>query len=267
MKKSLFFLFLLAGLATFQACNKNDDDTTNQTEITAAAEDLATTEDLTEQTDMDIDQAIEERGGSNDCPVVTLSAPWGTWPNTITIDYGAGCTRPDGRVLKGQILVVQTDEIRNAGAVRTVTHNNFFVDDVEITGTRIWTNNGTDDTGLFSYTKTADIALLFPDGTSNTWTSTRTTTLVSGGNTTTWLDNVWSSTGSATGTNRNGEPYSATITTPLIKNATCRWISEGVIEFTRNGNVSTLDFGDGDCDRWASLTLPNGNTISIRLRR
>lgn len=265
MKKSLFFLLLLAGIATFQACNK-DDDNTNETEI-AATEDIATSEDFAEQTDMDIDQAVEERGGPADCPTVTLASPWGTWPNTITIDYGDGCTRPDGRVLKGKIIVVQTDEIRTAGAVRNVSHDNFFVDDVQITGTRTWTNNGTDDTGLFSYTKSADMTLTYPDGTSSTWSTSRTNTLIEGGNTPEWVDNVWSITGNSTGTSRQGVAYTVTITSPLIKKAACRWISQGILQITRNGNASTLDFGDGDCDRFGSLTLPNGDVISIRLRR
>lgn len=265
MKKLLFFLLLLAGLTTFHACNKDDDNAT-ETEI-AATEDIATSEDLAEQSDMDIDQAVEERGGSNDCPVVTTTAPWGTWPNTITIDYGDGCTRPDGRVLKGKIIVVQTDEIRTAGAMRNVSHDNFFVDDVQITGTRTWTNNGTDDAGLFSYTKSADMALLYADGTSTNWSTIRTNTLIEGGNTVTWIDNVWSITGNSTGTSRQGVAYSATITTPLLKKAACRWISEGILQITRNGNVSSLDFGNGNCDRFGSLMLPNGEVLSIRLHR
>ncbi|MBV6443032.1 MAG: hypothetical protein DYG98_13050 [Haliscomenobacteraceae bacterium CHB4] len=268
MKKSVLLLTaLFMGILAFNACKKSDDAKANDAEI-MTAEDLSANEDFSEQTDIDVDVAIEERGGPSACPTVTLAQPWGTWPNTITIDYGTACTRPDGRVLSGKIIVNQTNEIRQAGAVRTITHEDFYVDDVKVEGTRTWTNNGTDANGDWSYTKTATgMKLTFPDGTSTTWNKTRTSTLIDGASTPTHWDDVWSSTGSASGVNRNGDTYSAVIIEPLIKKAICRWISEGVIEFTRNGNTSTLDFGDGSCDRFGTLTTPNGDTFSIRLRR
>jgi hypothetical protein len=268
MKKSLFFLFAFTlTLLAFNACRKSDDNVIHDDDV-MTSEDLAANTDFSEQIDLDADLAVEERGGGNPCPVVTFAQPEGTWPNTITIDYGDGCTRPDGRVLKGIIVVNQTAEIRTAGAVRVVTFENFFVDDVQVEGTKTWTNNGLDAAGRFSYTKTAtDMKLSFPDDTQTTWNATHTNTLTEGADTPTHLDNVWSITGNAAGVNRRDQTFSATITEPLIKRASCRWISEGVTVFTRENRTSTLDFGDGTCDRFGSLTLPNGNTISIRLRR
>lgn len=267
MKKSLFFFFAFAlTVLAFNACKKSDD-TANDRDV-AISEDLAVQEDFSAQLDADIDQGIEERGGGGACPVVTLAQPWGTWPNTITIDYGTGCSRPDGRVLKGKIIVNQTGELRTAGAVRTVTHDNFFIDDVQLEGTRTWTNNGTSAGGQFSYTRTATgMKLTYSDGTFATWEHQHTVTWIEGRDTPTWLDDVWSTTGSTTGVGRNGATYSSTITEPLIKRNSCRWISEGVITITRDGNTSTLDFGDGTCDRFATVTRPNGETFSIRLRR
>jgi hypothetical protein len=109
--------------------------------------------------------------------------------------------------------------------------------------------------------------LTYSDGTSTTWNHTHTSTLIEGGNTPTHWDNVWSTTGNSSGVNRNGVAYTSTIIEPLIKKATCRWISEGKIEVTRDGNTSSLDFGDGSCDRFATLTTANGDTFTIRLRR
>jgi hypothetical protein len=266
MKKSFFLLAaLLMGIALFQSCKK---DASEDLDV-ITSEDLATNEDFSEQIDLAADVAIEERGGGGTCPVVTLAQPWGTWPNTITIDYGTtGCTGPNGdHLLKGKIIIVQSNEMFTAGAVRTKTFENFFVDDVQVSGSKSWTNNGKDAAGDWSYTKTATNMLLsFQDGTSTTWNHTHTSTLIQGGGTPTHWDNVWSSTGSSTGTNRNGISYSSTIIEPLIKKATCRWISEGVTELTRDGKTSTLDFGNGTCDRFGKLTLPNGNTVTIRLR-
>jgi hypothetical protein len=268
MKKSFFLIAtLLMGIALFQSCKK--DEATDVDVLTS--EDIATNEDFSEEIDFAVDIAIEERGSGGACPVVTLAQPWGTWPNTITIDYGTdGCLGPNGEhFLKGVIVIEQSDAMFTAGAVRSKTFNNFFVDDVQVSGSKSWTNNGKDSDGNWSYTKTAtNMVLSYPDGTSTSWNHTHTSTLIQGGDTplTHW-DNVWSTTGSSSGTNRNGVNYSATITEPLVKKALCRWISEGVVEFTRDGKTATLDFGNGTCDRFGTLTLPNGNTHVIKLRK
>lgn len=263
-KTALLFSILFAAFSIFQSCKKSE----TQDVAIITSEDISAQEDYSEQTDIDIDVAVEERGGSGSCPTITFAQPEGTWPNTITIDFGTACTRPDGRVLSGRLIVNQTDEIRNAGAVRTITHDNFYIDGIHVEGTRTWTNNGQNDAGLWSYTKTAtDMRLTFEDGSSATWNKTRTSVLVEGGDTATHWDNVWSSTGTATGVNRNGNAFSATITEPLIKRASCRWISAGVLDVTVGDRHHSLDFGDGSCDRFGEITLNNGNTFTVRLRR
>lgn len=262
MKKSILFLLaLMAGVIAFDACKKAD----NEDAVVTTAEDLSASEDYTDQLDMDIDLVIDERGA---CPTITYAQPAGTWPNTITIDYGTSCTRPDGRVLSGIVVVNQTADMCTTGAVRTITHDNFFVDGIKVEGTRTWSNNGVDANGFLSFTRVAtDMKLTYEDGSSTTWTKTRTSTLIEGADTAMHNDDVWSSIGAATGVNRNGNDFSATITEPLIKRASCRWISAGVIEFTVGARTRKLDYGNGDCDRLGELTLANGNTYSIRLRR
>ncbi len=269
MKKSILLLSaLFVGIIAFNACKKSDDTDANNEDI-STAEALATNEDFSEEIDFAADIAIEERGGGGTCPTVTLAQPWGTWPNTITIDYGTdGCAGPNGQhILKGKIIITQTAEMFTANAERSKTFENFYVDDVKVEGTKSWRNNGTDAAGAWSYTKNADMELTYDDGTSTAWTHTHTSTLVQGGNTLTHWDNVWSTTGNSSGTNRNGVAFTSTIVEPLVKKATCRWISEGKTEFTRDGNTSSLDFGDGTCDRFGTLTTANGDTFTIRLRR
>lgn len=267
MKKSvLFFIVFLGGIAAFQSCQKTDSQTDSS--LVTTAEDLSASEDYSEQTDMDIDLVADERGGGSTCPTITFAQPEGTWPNTMTIDFGAGCTRPDGRVLSGKLIVDQTADIRTPGAVRTINHDNFYVDGVKIEGTKTWTNNGQDANGLWSYTKVAtNMKLTFEDGSTATWNKTRTSTLIGGGDTATHADDVWSSTGTASGVNRNGKDFTATITSPLIKHADCRWISSGVLEITVGARTRSLDFGDDTCDRFGTLTLANGDSYTIRLRR
>ncbi|GEM_PF-2142393 len=60
MKKSLLLLIaLFLGMAAFNACKKTED--VNDKDV-ITAEDLSVNEDFSEQTDLDVDVAIEERG-------------------------------------------------------------------------------------------------------------------------------------------------------------------------------------------------------------
>jgi hypothetical protein len=268
MRNRIFlFALLLTGVWIFQSCKKDD----NATEaLVTTSEDIATHEDFSEQIDLDADMAVEERGGGNTgCPTVTFAQPQGTWPNTITIDFGAGCEYPSGsgRMHKGKVIIQQSAALFTAGATRTLNFDGYFFNDIGVQGVKTWTNNGQDDTGVWSYTKTgADMVLNYPDGSSSSWNHTHTSRLIEGGNTPALLDNVWSITGSTNGLNRQGNAFSSVTLEPLIKKAICRWISAGTIELTRGDRSATLDFGDGACDRFGRLTLENGDTRIIRLR-
>jgi hypothetical protein len=79
--------------------------------------------------------------------------------------------------------------------------------------------------------------------------------------------------GTATGKVRRGNllvRWESTITEPLIRRVSCRWIVKGVIKTVRanlpaNSHwVSFLNFGNGDCDNQATLTV-NGHTFQITL--
>jgi len=50
----------------------------------------------------------------------------------------------------------------------------------------------------------------------------------------------------------------------VIKNS-CRWIVEGTIEMVSNSKTTVLDYGMGECDNQATITV-NGNINDITLR-
>ena len=269
--QKLFFsgaLLLCLGLA-IQSCKKENIGINNTDKMTA--EDLMAHNDLSEQLDIDTDEAldgfmsneVEER---NDCPVVTFQQPKGTWPNTITLDYSdAGCTK-NGRTYKGKIVVTQTNPMNITGAVRNLSFENFFIEGVQISGTKTVTQAGLNTAGLPKFNTVTDETLTFPDGSTATHKANRERTQTEGSTTAVRLDDVWTITGSASGVNRQGDAYTVTYTTPLIKRNPCAWISEGVISFQVNNLVRTLDFGDGTCDRDATITLADGTVKNVKIR-
>lgn len=251
----------------FTACQK-DRETINSEQI-LAAEDQTAANDLYEDVDEQVDQAIETRGGgTDDCPTVTLDPADGSYPRTMTIDFGTtGCTGPDGRVRKGQILVTLTDTLTNTGAVRTATFVNFFVDDAQLEGTRTLTNLSPNANGYLTFSRTVvDGKITFPNGDVTSWEADHFITLVEGGDTNAVLDNVWEITGGATGVNRHGKAFTTEIVSPLVRKRSCRWVVSGTKTLTIDGKELTIDYGDGSCDRFATVTGPNGNTRQILIR-
>jgi len=60
--------------------------------------------------------------------------------------------------------------------------------------------------------------------------------------------------------------YTKVIAKPLIKITGCDYIVEGTIKYFEGKNwVTTIDYGDGTCDEWATKTWQAGSkTISLK---
>ncbi len=257
----------------FTSCNKDQDDNLTNEQVTeqmiVSSEDQATAEDFYQDVEDQVDEAIESRGGGGDCPTVTADPDWDTFPRTVTIDFGDSCEGPNGRVRKGQIVVTVTDNLINEGAVRTATFVDFFIDDAQIEGTRTLTNLGYDDNGNITLSRVVSGGqITFPNGEGASWESDVIMTQIAGGNTPLFfLDNVFEITGTASGVNRQGKAYTINILEPLIKKKACPWFVEGVISITSENVEVTLNYGNGECDRKAILTLPNGTEHEILMKK
>lgn len=264
----VFFLFV----ALFASCKK-DKESTDSTVEQITAQDIVATNDLTEIADAEIDEAVPNNftGGANDrggCAVITSAQPAGTWPNVFTIDYGTGCTQPGGLVFKGKIIVAQSNKMTVAGATRVVTYDNFYIESAQITGTRTLTNTGLNAAGQPVWTKVGTETVVFPDGSQATRDIDHVRTMTEGYSTpNVRADNVWSIVVNDSGTNRDGNDFTAKTTTPLTRKFTCPWIISGVIELTVEDRTRSLDFGDGTCENDATLVRADGSTRDVKIRR
>lgn len=210
-------------------------------------------------------------GGIQNCSFVypssscaQISEDVATFPKTITVDFGTGCTDYFGRTRVGKMFIHLTDSFHIAGAVRTVTFENFSINGIGITGTRITTNTGVNGSGQPTFTRVIDT-----DITSNGNTFSRNIshqmTWISGFDTPACFDNVWSITGSGFIVRSNGNTLTRTITNPLIVDFSCQHIKQGTIQITTGFGTWTLDYGNGSCDNAATVTRPNGSVNSISL--
>ena len=188
-------------------------------------------------------------------------------PHVLTIDFGAtDCLCLDGRYRRGKIIISYTGHYFDAGSVRTMTFDGYYVNQTHHEGTRTITNNGLNASGNYTWSIHAvNMKHTKANGNWHQWNSDRTREMTAGYGTPAWLDDVYSITGTADGNNHNGVTRHLETTTPLVRSLNCHWIESGVVVITpSNKPARTLDFGNTGCDANATVTI-NGHTHNITL--
>jgi hypothetical protein len=269
LKFSTLTFFLLFFLAS---CKKETVEPQDNSPL-AAARDASMAHTM-----MDVveDEAIYRMSPAtpiSDCPRITWSEPWGTYPNTLIIDYGnttAGCKGADGRNYSGQIKVYMSANYYDKGAMRIIRTGNLVIDGVAIQFAREITNAGLDKNANMFWKVESNGAQMWRDDASTTsvWSSSRVRTLEKGAETMDdTADDVFAITGQSKGTTPEGRAMYSHITHSLMKRVDCKWIVSGIEVFTLQGQDGDwkVNFGDGVCDAQATITSPEGEMEVIKL--
>ena len=203
---------------------------------------------------------------SSDCPVVTFSEPPGTFPNTMTIDFGTGCTSYFGVERSGKVIAVFTGLYKDAGSVITISTEDYYVNGNHVEGTKTITNLGLNDAGNIHFSvEVADGKITLTDGSDIEFNVSREREWLEGDTTGYINDDVYLITGGSSGVNRDDIPFTSNITDALRKEMDCHWIVSGVLEITPEGlPTRTIDYGSGACDNEATLTVGSfSSTITL----
>ncbi len=263
----------------FTGCRKDNEDTD-----TNAAADNA----FAESTYSDVTNIADEAGrtgtvssyrlGDPDdsgllstCATLTFDTLNGSDQDTITVDFGTvNCAGNDGRNRRGKVIVYYTAQYRDSGSVHTIGFDNYYVNDNQVLGSKTVTNLGHNAAGHLVYDIDVNGSIVLANNQGAiTWTSQRQREWVTGESTTIWSDDLYSITGSASGTSAAGESFTMTITSPLIRNMALgcrRHFTQGTVQLTPASRpMRTIDFGSGACDDLATVTI-NNNTYTIHLR-
>jgi hypothetical protein len=193
------------------------------------------------------------------CANVTLKTTAGSFPDTLIVDFGAGCTSSgDGIARSGSATYIFSGRLSTPGTVITASFNNYTVAGYQLGGTYSLTNTTT-GSSLSLTSAVTNGTITYPDDSSYSFSGTKIVTLASG-SLTDISSFVFNVTGGYTISNVNsGETLSATITTPLEKKETCRYVDAGVAAFVyTKGSLTvdgTLNYGDGTCDNSAVITI------------
>ncbi|NMH88846.1 hypothetical protein [Flavivirga algicola] len=183
---------------------------------------------------------------------------------TITVSFPDDCVDRNGDVISGTITVVKS--ISDTDKTRTVTFSDFTINGHVINGTKTHEYTTENGDGNPQMSGSVDISVETEEGTI-TKVGTRVVVITSGGDTDIHIDDEKTITGSYTFTDAEGNTKAVEITTALVKPAACKYIAQGVKTYTKNGEVSTLDYGDGTCDNLATLTDADGAVTEIELKR
>lgn len=206
------------------------------------------------------------------CATVTSVLTNDTW--TRTIDFGTqGCALPNGNIIRGKIIISFSKNF--VSPMRTISYKleGFYHNDKLIEGSKTITHELKTSDLLAAIhpitTHYIDVKVTFPDGNIYSRTGMRVREMVVGFATiTNWEDYVFSVWGSHSATFPNGSIYTCTIKTPLLIKMSCKmpFPVSGVVEIVKNDSKATLDYGNGECDKLATITI-NGVTKEIVLRK
>lgn len=264
----------VAAVLLFTACKRDKIKDTDSTEDTQYADDQARMDQTFDDAGNMADDAAEMgnvalKGAVPLSGCATVTRDTVSIPHTITIDFGTtNCSCLDGRTRRGQIIVSYNGKYKDSGYIHTISFNNYYVNDNHVLGTKTVQNMGHNSGGHSYYNITINgMMIMSTTGDTASHTSNRVRTWVNGENTSLRSDDVYSITGSGSLTRRNGKTFAMSITSPLIVAVNCRWIKQGTISITPAGatKARTLDFGSGNCDDQATITVgTHSKTITLK---
>lgn len=277
--KKLFALLSLPSLFFFTACQKDETEPDPEFETTfKLSQDQAVSESINDDANIVFFEAAASKGlmagrttqvfqttNTLSCASVSVT-PQNTFPKTIVIDFGTGCTSVDGITRTGKINIVLSDSVHHTGATAVMTFDNYAVFGFKVEGIITWTN--TSSPNGISWTREIDNGRVIEPMGGYYWLheGTKNVSQTAGANTPlNFLDDVYSVTGNHTVTNPAGKTRSVTILEALEKKTTCHNISKGKMKIQAQTHFAILDYGDGTCDNIATITIDGVAPITIML--
>lgn len=193
---------------------------------------------------------------------------------TGSIDFGTeGCPLENGNVLKGKITITFSGNFSTAEQTITYSFDGFYHNGKKLQGSKTITRS-LKSTELLAtihpvFSCTVDMTVTLTDGKVYTRTGNRVKEMVEGYDTMgIWDDNIFLVTGSGVTTLPNGDKCTSIIKTPLRIVMACKqpFPVSGTVLKAKNDIETLVDFGTGECDNLATITIA-GITTTIELKK
>jgi len=275
MKRLKVFFAVTVLFTAFQSCQKD--------EVTPVFDEISMSqqETLTEETLNDIDILVDEALDSNfgmlksasmeslsyltDCPVVTVNKT--AVPQVMTIDFGTSCTGKDGKKRSGKIIITST-AFNTFPSVRDKSFDNYFVDGKKIEGTVTKTISKDQVNNIRTAVIAENLTITFPNGEGTAKRIASLTRQYQRNTLNNKEDNIVVSWGTVEFTRVSGVKVTKTISdkNPLVYKIACHHIVSGKVEIKSSKNISwSIDYGNGECDNLAMLTIGD-KTKEIKIK-
>lgn len=192
------------------------------------------------------------------CATITVSpADTGTYPKTVTVNFGTGCTGWYGVTRSGSITFTFSGHLKNPGTTVTATYNNYKVNGYLVQGNYSVYNASSLSNGIMFTSTVTNGKVTYPNGFQwYSYSGTRTIRQTGGIGSPNYNTYVFSITGAHSYASWTGRTLTDSVTTPLVKQVSCENIVSGTVAFTYNGLIKgTLDYGGGNCDSTATITV------------
>ncbi len=283
MKPAKILFLATMSMLTLHSCKKESSTITDPDSVIEQTFELttdqATTDMMTEDDNDLLSEAAEENqllGNfvpetlvSNNllqCATITVT-PQNGFPKTILIDFGpTNCVDSSGVSRRGKIRVVVSDTLRRPGSTSVMTFDNYHLNDFKREGTHTWTNTSQPGTRSWQC-KLENGRITAPGGRFWLHTSIRDIVQAAGVATPRNLrDDVFSITGNGSVTNPANITRTVTILQALQKKYECHFIDKGTVKFQGPNHFAILDYGDGRCDRFATISIDGRTPRVITIR-
>lgn len=217
------------------------------------------------KTDVASKDEAQNRGRIPDCATKTVIEDGNL--KTIIIDFGDGCEVRNENILSGKVIITYEKNEELLSLTISKTFEDFYFNDVAVTGGKSIVRKRTNDNGNPESTTTMNITHTWSDGEFNSKEGVKTREWIEGADTKPSSDNIFLITGEWTNTLKSGDIYSSKIIVALRREMACRFIVSGIMEISKPEVSGTLNFGEGTCDDKAILTNADGDEIEITLKR
>ncbi|MFV5684053.1 hypothetical protein ACM55I_01250 [Flavobacterium sp. GB2R13] len=291
MKKKILLFGITLSILAFTSCSQDSSSTTAEATVTSS--DVASTQKMDNAID-DIsfiaDNQYEVSEGSTtgkitenyhsllpSCAIVSdLGSTISVRVLTITFGTETSACIFRGHSLKGQIILTRTIGT-TFPKIMTVTYHNFYINDNKLEGVSTWKRemlgSGTTLHPKTTFTMT-DMKLTTSTGI-YIRNGDRIREMTAGFLTRlSPTDDVYSTYGTFTTTHPNGTIFTSLIesATPLVHKTACSLIPvpmpfpvSGIVKLSKNSHFATIDYGTGDCDNLAMLSIDGGTATQITL--
>jgi len=200
-----------------------------------------------------------ETSAGHNCRTRTVEMPEeGNFPRIVTLEFNGKCKDWAGNVRSGKIIITVYGPYKTEGSVREVTFEDYFINGNQVEGTKTVTTVGRNLDGNLV------VSISFPDA-----KITRKDDIVierSVEKTREWIagedtpevrqDNEFLINGVVTRLNKD-DVLITRVLTDIHRAVNCRWPLSGTVEITGDDDrpAAVLDYGEGKCDKWATITI------------